>query len=61
MEVIMNITLEMDNWIVNDEYFITTGVYEYEVYSCETDEDEAKELFSSSSFEECLVWIWNSL
>lgn len=56
----MEIRLEMDNWIVNDEYFITEGINGYEVYNCGTDE-EANELFSSTSFEECLTWIWNSL
>lgn len=57
----MKIRLEMDNWIINDEYFITEGVYEYEVYNCGSDNEEAKELFSSKSFEECLTWVWNSL
>ena len=57
----MEVRLEMDNWIVNDEYFITEGVYGYEVYNCGTDEEEARELFSSESFEECLTWIWNSI
>ena len=57
----MNIVLEMNNWIVNDEYFITEGIYGYEVYSCGTETEEAKELYSSESFEECLTWIWNSL
>ena len=57
----MNIRLEMDNWIVNDEYFITEGLNEYEVYTCGTDENEAEEKFSSESFEECLTWIWNNL
>ena len=57
----MEIRLEMDNWIINDEYFITEGVYGYEVYNCGTDEEEARELFSSESFEECLTWIWNSI
>lgn len=57
----MEIRLEMDNWIVNDEYFITEGINGYEVYNCGTDEEESNELFSSTSFEECLTWIWNSL
>lgn len=57
----MDIRLEMDNWVVNDEYFITEGLNGYEVYTCGTDEEYAKEQFSSSSFEECLTWIWNSL
>lgn len=57
----MDIRLEMDNWIVNDEYFITEGLHGYEVYTCGTDENEAEEQFSSESFEECLTWIWNSL
>lgn len=57
----MNIVLEMDSWIINNEYFITDGAYGYEVYACGTFEEVAKELFSSESFEECLVWIWNSL
>ena len=57
----MNIRLEMDNWIINDEYFITESVYGYEVYLCGTDNEKAKEQYSSESFEECLTWIWNSL
>lgn len=57
----MNIELVMDNWIIDEEYFITEGVNGYEVYRCGTDEEEAKELFSSESFEECLTWVWNSL
>ena len=57
----MEVRLEMDNWIINDECFITEGVNGYEVYNCGTDVEEAKELFSSESFEECLTWIWNSL
>lgn len=57
----MNVELVMNNWIINEEYFITEGVNGYEVYSCGTDEEEAKELFSSESFEECLTWVWNSL
>lgn len=57
----MDIRLEMGSWIINDEYFITEGLNGYEVYNCGTDEEEAKELFSSESFEECLTWIWNGL
>ena len=57
----MEVRLEMDNWIVNDEYFITEGINGYEVYNCGSDEEEASELFSSTSFEECLTWIWNSI
>ena len=57
----MDIKLEMGNWVVNDEYFITEGVYEYEVYSCGTENEEATELYSSESFESCLTWIWNNL
>lgn len=57
----MNVVLEMDNWVINDEYFITEGVYGYDVFTCGSDEEETKELFSSESFEECLTWIWNSL
>lgn len=57
----MDIKLEMDNWVVNDEYFITEGLNGYEVYTCGTDEENAKEQFSSEQFEECLTWIWNSL
>lgn len=30
----MNIVLEMEIWIVNDEYFITQGLNGYEVYDC---------------------------
>ena len=58
----MEIRLEMGSWIINDEYFVTEGVYGYEVFCYDPDdEEEAKELFSSESFEECLTWIWNSL
>ena len=57
----MDIRLEMGNWIINDEYFITEGLHRYEVYTCGSDEEDAKEVFSCESFEECLTWIWNSL
>lgn len=57
----MEIRLVMDDWVINDEYFITEGVYGYEVYVCGTDKEDAKEQFASVSFEECLTWIWNSL
>lgn len=57
----MNIRLEMDNWIINDEYIITNGVIGYEVYKSETEDTEAEEVYSSESFEECLTWVWNSL
>lgn len=56
----MEIRLEMDEWIINNEYFITNGLENYEVYTCGTDENEAEEQFSGT-FEECLTWIWNSL
>ena len=56
----MNVELEMGNWIVNDEYFITEEINGYAVYNCGTDTEDAKELFSSESFEECLTWIWNT-
>jgi hypothetical protein len=57
----MEVRLEMDTWNINDEYFIREGMYEYEVYTCGTDEEDAKEVYSSESFEECLTWVWNSL
>lgn len=57
----MEIKLEMGNWIINEEYFITEGVNEYEVYSCGTEEKEAKEVYSNESFERCLTWVWNNL
>ena len=57
----MNIRLEMDNWIINDEYIITNGVIGYEVYKSGTEDTEAEEVYSSESFEECLTWVWNSL
>lgn len=57
----MEVRLEMGSWIINDEYLITEGVYGYEILLCGSNEEEAKELFSSESFEECLTWIWNSL
>lgn len=57
----MEIRLEMGNWVVNDEYFITETMYGYGVYNCGTDECEAECIFESESFEECLTWIWNSL
>lgn len=56
----MEIRLEMDEWVINNEYFITNGLENYEVYTCGTDENEAEEQFSGT-FEECLTWIWNSL
>lgn len=57
----MNVELEMGNWIVNDEYFITEEIGGYAVYNCGTDTEDAKELFKSESFEECLTWVWNSV
>lgn len=57
----MNIRLEMDDWIINDEYIITNGVIGYEVYKSGTEDTEAEEVYSSESFEECLTWVWNSL
>lgn len=56
----MNIVLEVENWIVNDEYFITQGLNGYEVYDCGDDTKEAKDLYTGT-FEECLTWIWNSI
>lgn len=41
----MNIVLEMEIWIVNDEYFITQGLNGYEVYDCGDDTKEAKDLY----------------
>ena len=43
-EEIMNVVLEMSNWIVNDEYFITFAAGFYDVYKCGTDENEAEEV-----------------
>ena len=57
----MEVRLEMDTWNINDEYFITDGMYGYEVYTCGSDEKDAEQVFSSESFEECLTWVWNSL
>lgn len=57
----MEIRLELGNWIINDEYFITDGVNEYEVYRCGTEEEEVREVYSNESFEKCLTWIWNSI
>ena len=57
----MDIKLELDEWIVNGEYIIRDEVYRYKVYSYGADEEEAKELYSSELFEECLTWIWNSI
>lgn len=45
----MNIRLEMDNWIINDEYIITNGVIGYEVYKSGTEDTEAEEVYSSIS------------
>ena len=57
----MNVELVMDNWVINDEYFITEGVNGYEVYCCGTEESEAEQIYSNESFESCLIWIWDSL
>ena len=57
----MDIRLEMDDWIINDEYIITNGLNGYEVYKSGTEDVEAEEIYSSESFEECLTWVWNSL
>ena len=54
----MNISLEMEAWVINDEYFITQESYNYAVYICGTDKEDAKEVYSNESFEECLVWVW---
>lgn len=57
----MRIELYDNIWIIDDEYFITNGLNEYEVYTSGTDTEEAKEVYASESFEECLTWIYNSL
>lgn len=57
----MRIKLEMGEWIIDDEYFITNGLNGYEVYTCGSEDSEAKEVYASESFEECLTWIYNSL
>ena len=57
----MRIKLEMGEWIIDDEYFITNGLNGYEVYTCGSKDSEAKEVYASESFEECLTWIYNSL
>ena len=70
----MRIKLEMGEWIIDDEYFITNGLNGYEVYTCGSKDSEAKEVYTcgskdseakevyaSESFEECLTWIYNSL
>lgn len=58
----MEIRLEMDCWVINDDYFINEDALgDYDVYTCGTDEREAERVYSSESFEECLTWIWNSL
>ena len=57
----MKIRLEMGEWIIDEEYFITNGLNGYEVYTCGSENSEAKEVYASESFEECLTWIYNSL
>lgn len=57
----MRIKLEMGEWIIDDEYFITNGLNGYEVYICGSEDSEAKEVYARDSFEECLTWIYNSL
>lgn len=54
----MNIKYENETWVIEDEYFITREVHEYTVYNCGTETEEAKEQFSSESFEDCLRWVW---
>lgn len=56
----MEVRLEMGDWVINDDYFITNGVDGYKVYCYGTDKEESEELYSSESFEECLTWVWNS-
>lgn len=57
----MNIVLEFDNWVINDEYFITETIKGYAVYNCGTNEEESQELYEDENFECCLTWVWNSL
>lgn len=57
----MKIELYDGMWIIDDEYYITEGVNGYEVYTCGTDTEESKEVYTNESFECCLVWVWNSL
>ena len=57
----MRIELYDNIWIIDDEYFITNGLNGYEVYTSGTDTEEAKEVYASESFEECLTWVYNSL
>lgn len=56
----MEIELYEGTWIINDEYYITECVNGYEVYTCGTDTEESKEVYTNESFEKCLTWIWNS-
>lgn len=56
----MEIVLDMGHWCVNDEYFITEGVYGYEVHTFGSEDEESKEVYSNETFEGCLTWIWNS-
>ena len=57
----MDIKYENETWVIEDEYFITREVHEYTVYNCGTETEEAKEQFSSESFEECLEWVWRKV
>ena len=57
----MKIELYDGTWVINDEYYITDGVNGYEVYTCGTDTEESKEVYTNESFECCLTWVWNSL
>lgn len=54
----MEIRLEYGEWHIND-YIIHGGDNEYFVYA-EDDLDNENLLFSSSNFEECLTWCYNS-
>lgn len=55
----MEIKLEMNDWIINNELFITEGSQGYEVRTLTENDDDSKFLFGSKDFEKCLVWVWN--
>lgn len=54
----MDVRFDLGDWIINNKYFITEGINEYEVYNYETDREEKIKLYSDKSFEECLSWVW---
>lgn len=58
----MNIRLVENYWVVNSEYIVKESIYGWSVFNNDnTINDDSTNIYSSTYFEDCLVFIWNSL